>query len=83
MAKALTNVEFDIDCGISDEDLQQRLINAARDQADAQGFRCLMRRNPNSQTMHVIVRGEDQGKVLAYEAALKSWVLKIRRGNVN
>lgn len=71
--------ELEIDSGINNPDQRENFIESIRLQAKVQGLVARVYANSDSSQMKVIVDGEDEGRVLAFAAAVKSWTNRRER----
>lgn len=72
--------QFELDCGVEDPDQRENLIESIRLQARQQGMKAHVQATTQGSVMIIRVTGPDEGKVLAFEAAIKSWANRRKNG---
>lgn len=71
--------QFEVNSGVADPDQRENLIESIRLQARQQGMRAHVQANTGP-VMLISVTGSDEGRVLAFEAAIKSWANRRNNG---
>lgn len=63
--------QFSINSRVQDPDLRENLIESIRLQASQQGMRAIVR--GNSPILSIEISGSDEGRLKAFEAAIRLW----------